>query len=868
MSLEDTFRRAVEEGALDGDVVKLLLPGGRPLDQEGSLWDYKRGVPIILDRASPEQRDYYKYELSAIIKDVVSFHNAYGGYIIFGVEDKGKDRLKGCDDVLDSEFNNRLEAYTQTNIPCHFQRLPAWMPDGKSVTVGVLYIPRRADDADPVSFKKAGPANPTKQDDRAFQSGQLYCRFRDQCRPANSNSDDWKFLLSQRSLLEAPRPWRRSIVHQLPPRDEYMIKFVGREEVLSPLRVWLMDRKHPLRLVTGIGGLGKTSVAYRLCEEVIELAPADLERVVWLSAKEQTYSAILGEKVPSNRVDFYDTKSLVEAILECLGSFRMQEEEPSIDELLEDLVEALTIYPTLVVVDDVDSLLPDIQREVIGVLQGVAYRTVGGEGSSSRFLFTSRIDQGLPPTCVIKVDGLKPDDFTQFVYTTAECIGVALPEQNLVKALHKASSGSPLFAASILRLIKLGEPPATAIDTWRDRDGEEVRRFAFGREVSRLSIPMAKLLYSVILLKTSNQNELLDVLETTSNILKSWVSGLQSYHLITTMQNSSFETVITVPDELVLTKDVLKEHLGSAAVDIEKSCARARSNSESGGPIVGMAISRVTSLWRQQDWNAALIEAKAALAKRPKNADLLCLLGSAYLNARPPEYSDSDRSFESAWKAKCKRPELMLGWIKAKQGQADWAGVLTITYNSIEAGDLTLDVLNGYLGAVKELLTRAQERQDNLRISELSLSAIKVIRARISRKRLDQPLFNDLVGKQFDFARLHIAASERHWSRQADKIRIFEAMIDLTNLSVCLSDIIRHGVQALQSWWGDVESRQQHDYSALHILSKSLQKLEALEKKLGDMQANHSVLVDHILRARLELGRRGGEYQRTQDVLA
>jgi len=90
------LRQGVEDLSLAKEIIGLLLPGGRPHDFESELWDYKEKLPELLPGATEENKKLFKAEIGDIIKDVVAFHNAYGGYIVFGVADKGKNRLKGC----------------------------------------------------------------------------------------------------------------------------------------------------------------------------------------------------------------------------------------------------------------------------------------------------------------------------------------------------------------------------------------------------------------------------------------------------------------------------------------------------------------------------------------------------------------------------------------------------------------------------------------------------------------------------------------------------------------------------------------------------------------------------------------------------
>src|SRR4051794_3503584 len=89
------LRGWIDDLKLDGEVVAALLPSGRPHDYESQLWDYKEKLPALSDKPTEEDRKQHKFEIGDVIKDAAAFHNAYGGYIVFGVFDKGKQRVKG-----------------------------------------------------------------------------------------------------------------------------------------------------------------------------------------------------------------------------------------------------------------------------------------------------------------------------------------------------------------------------------------------------------------------------------------------------------------------------------------------------------------------------------------------------------------------------------------------------------------------------------------------------------------------------------------------------------------------------------------------------------------------------------------------------
>jgi predicted HTH transcriptional regulator len=107
------LRLFVDELALTEDVLKVLLPYGAPHQFESELWDYKEKLPTLPSKASDDDQKKYKAEIGDVIKDIVAFHNSYGGYIVFGVANKGKNRVRGCDFDFDiGDLNKRVQGYT------------------------------------------------------------------------------------------------------------------------------------------------------------------------------------------------------------------------------------------------------------------------------------------------------------------------------------------------------------------------------------------------------------------------------------------------------------------------------------------------------------------------------------------------------------------------------------------------------------------------------------------------------------------------------------------------------------------------------------------------------------------------------------
>jgi hypothetical protein len=850
----------IETNTVSLEVVRLLLPSGLPLDRETQLFDYKRCFPELPPSPNDEDRLAFDLAIAEMIKDSAAMFNAFGGYILSGVEDSGDNRIIGCDVELDNgDFNKRLEGAVGQSIETQFQRFPWWREDGTICNLGLLFVPRRSGAQKPAAFRKAAPANPRGK--KAFNKDEVFVRIRDESRLAQSRFDDWSFLLSNRSpnIDSRPIPGAR-LKHNLPGRDPNLVSFIGRETDLAKLRGWMLDRFQPLRLLTGTGGLGKTTVAYRFCEEVLKACPIGIEYVVWLTAKEQHYSAVQGQLINSTRVDFTDLNSLLRCILRTLGSYEPSFDEASADDLQEAVIDALTYYSALIVVDDVDTLTTELQREVVACLNAIALRSLERSSSPTRILMTSRIDLGLAPAQVVRIQGLPTNDFREYVRTIENALGINLsPEPNWEQFSTK-TSGSPLFAASVLRLVKLDASNVhDALEQWQGHDGEDVRRFAFLRELDQLKLQETKVLYIVCTFGQVSFEELAELLEVGSTTLRSWIASLRAYHLLSTSEGKSKEQRFFVPDDIALMRDLVRNKLGGDATKLDAACARLRARGDATESALSAAKRRISSLWMAREYNLALAEAEEATQKYANIGEAWCLLGKAFLLARPPYYRRADQAFLKASDLKYNGTDLAPGWIRCREELGDWQGVWSICEQELRSARFLSGIEKSCIKATETLLSIAYERRDLKRCSELLLFAVRFVDAFLSRNRLPQTEFDNLRFWSFDKAREYVSISMSRYKRPGDHIEVFSAVMALAELGIVLADMVRTAVDYLETWWDSVEKRPLIDRAAIEILNKSLVRVGRLESYLLSASTPKHEVISQIQAKRRYLGIRGAQ---------
>jgi hypothetical protein len=289
--------QCISRGEIGEQVLSDLLPSGEALLYEKALWDYKADLPVLPKdrRPSDAEKDDYALKMAAIVKDVVSFYNSYGGYIVAGIDDKTRDII-GCVSKFDcGDLGKKVQAATRHEVNCHYVLHGINTPEGTRC-VGLLFIPRRPYTKNPAQFLRDAPPSPAGK--QAYKTNQIYFRFGDECKAAQT-SEDYSFSCSAgRRELSPSEEFKRATVltNNLGPRDPGFIKFVGREGYLKSLWRWVCDGFVPVKLLAGIGGVGKTTLAREFAEDLIRNPPKAFEKLIWLSAKTQFFTAVLAAR--------------------------------------------------------------------------------------------------------------------------------------------------------------------------------------------------------------------------------------------------------------------------------------------------------------------------------------------------------------------------------------------------------------------------------------------------------------------------------------------------------------------------------------------------------------------------------------------
>ncbi len=559
----------------------------------------------------------------------------------------------------------------------------------------MLHVPRRSSNI-PLFLRK--DAKRYRNGKKAYSAKSIYFRDGAKSTPAvEPNQLEFLFDTRKRSVSKPTDvSFSTILMNNLRGKDPSLIEFVGRNSYLSQLWFWLLDRYVPVRIVTGIGGVGKTTLVRHFAEAVLDRAPLGFEQVVWLTAKRVHFRALKGttENAASFEAPhFHDTRSflisLLSAIVYAEGQFDNETEH---DELLALLAATLAESPAFIVVDDIDTLNTDDQAEVFHVLNSVMHQTIPNSPTPSKAIITSRLKLGAAPTQLLTVNGFTEAEFQKYSSRLCDAFEVNVNLKRgtpRFKKFYSASQGSPLFAASIVRLASRGNASFDqCLEQWKGSLGEDVRRFAFDRELSELPDSQVRTVYALCLLRKASFIELQNVTESGQQLLEEDLDKLRDYHLISSPSEALHGGLDFVIEP---TLAPLRELVASKIADprrIESRCEALRRGAGESTRDVGLIISRIVALWDAGRAKEALeVAENSTKGDGAKHPDLHCILGRAYLRTSPPLPGNADSALKLAFSLGCERHELFDLWVEARRMRGDWNGVIEICSEALKSSD-------------------------------------------------------------------------------------------------------------------------------------------------------------------------------------
>jgi hypothetical protein len=669
------LHRCVAAGSLDPSILSEIRRDPASLN-ECEVLDFKQQLPI-------DELDHAK-----LIRDLLALHNSYGGFVVLGVREIEKDRLFELSGVSPSGLNigkirDKARAYLGSDLRVS---VASHLIDGQNLEV--IWVAKRSVGDTPLKFARNGPEE--KPGKPCFKRGDVVFR-RIESNAVASQPDDYDFLYSTRrppsiELLPEEGSSEDPLDHNLPDRALVCSRFVGRRDDLGDLWAWLADDFSRVRLIAGEGGLGKTSLAYRFAEEVASRRVKPFEQIVWITAKKRQFVPSDDSHRESIRTDFEDANSLFIAIGAAHGCVDSDFAGLDPRELMQLALESCSTTPSFIVVDDVDSLSPEDQQRALELGMRTPPKT--------KMLLTTRVNFSYSPDNVLKLNGLAPTEYQEYVQVVRGRYGLqALKEAKIVQ-LRDVTGGSPLFTDSLLRLERRGLTLDQAVAQWKGEKGLEARKAALQREVQQLSREAKRALYIVSHLKSASFVELSQVLGYTDQTLGDALQELAGLFLVSA-PSIGREARYTVEPNTGLLVLELGHSLGIDHTALVAAAKRARTDAvglslQKRSGIVGLAIAQAIAHAKNGDPRAALETVTAASKQLSKpNADLLLAVGRFSLKLDHPNREQASKVFAEAY-AMGQRKQLLFDlWFDAEYGRGSLSTAMDVTNKAIdhEVGD-------------------------------------------------------------------------------------------------------------------------------------------------------------------------------------
>lgn len=664
----------VLKGKLTIEVLKGIQTSVGFMPIEGSLLDYKRDIPTTA------------YEIAKTIRHIVAFHNMYGGYLIFEVEELESDKVlipkHDCivDEIDSKKYRDLCHQYTGSTI--EIQAATLWIEHNNSRwAIQLMHIPTRSGEM-PVSFKKRGPEN--SKGIPIFDRDDFILRYGDNSIKAQQ-TEHWRALISDRGMpfLNNSKKYRSSVPiwSTLPDRHLIFNTFIGRDSYISKLYEWFADDFSCVKVLAGAGGLGKTSVAYQFASEVCTNHLVDFAAVYWMTAKLMQFRPLTDRYEDISVTHFSTARELFSEIARSLAALDEEIESISDAQFPKFLRGLLQEHRMFFVCDDLDSLSIDDQKRVVEVFQ-----QLGGLGS--RFLLTTRKNTTASTATAIELKGLTIDEYPKLIDYWLQHLSLPEISPKEMHRLHDASLGSPLYTESIFRLIKSGYTIADSIAKWKGALGEEVRNAALQREVALLGNEAKKILVTVAILDSCSLAELKIASGFSDLTLIDATNELQSLFLINP------PTIAGEPRfSIFSTTRLLVNSLGPELVPgfiayrdkiiSQKFKAKGSTDKQK---YVAAAIDQANAMLIGKRPEEALTTAEVANSQMGgQNPDLIFMCARALTYHTPPKYSEASKKFNVAFNLGQRKLLFFSLWFETEMEIGHFESAIEVAGRALEA---------------------------------------------------------------------------------------------------------------------------------------------------------------------------------------
>jgi|GEM_PF-2224462 len=433
------------------------------------------------------------------VKDIISMANSTlekPGYIICGV----KVLLDGRKEIVGIHPNTLVDDYNWVNIlnqyashPIQFRFHKLYISEfNKTIAVVEIYE------------EQIRPIFCIKTDGDKLRKGLIYFR--------NGANNDFAYDLVtvEKMILGSAKKNNKIEVisdptynrfSKFPPAPYY--SFIGRRDEIEKVKEELLyHHKNYLLALNGDGGIGKTSIAYKIAEELledIENGRTDFDDVIWISAKDQRI--YFDQRFPLSR-EFNSLEDLYDKILLVFYDAHFISRQ-SLEQKVSLVQQALKDTKFLIVLDNLEVF----SKQEIDEIKNFISRAP----SNHKFLLTSRHDLRVQDIIIVpRLDPQNTEQYIKDVLNAFDLTGsdVSYELNRKIDDFDKLTNGNPLYIKFFIAQMKNGRFLDDIINN-RNQDSEKaLMAYCFDTTLESLGENQKKVMYSLAVSNTSGQQQL------------------------------------------------------------------------------------------------------------------------------------------------------------------------------------------------------------------------------------------------------------------------------------------------------------------------------------------------------------------------
>ncbi|BDU25399.1 ATP-binding protein [Flavobacterium sp. GSB-24] len=415
------------------------------------------------------------------VKDILSFANSKGGYIIYGVNNDsewiGLDE-RSDDKIDDANLSNIFDNYIDGEINIYSNTVEI-----ESNYFFVIYVEPTKQQI--LSFKRDGQyvkkswGNKSDKNITTFRKGDVYCR-----RGSRSIKAD--------SLFYKQKSVNFNIIENITTQPLLYNEFIGRTEYLTDLENKISHANNRIIQIDGIGGIGKTTFVHYYASQLLKNQEnRQFDFIIWTSSKRNKYTPN-GIKDLTEFIASY--KELILEIYDFISKNNLLDEwefEQDL-EIEEYVADFLSKNKVLLIIDNLETLN---DSQLVEFLEN--------SPASLKIILTTRETLGDFYLTRINLHGFEKDsEFPKFLNSQFKIFtGKDKPEftelfNNKIDELYDYTKGMPLAGQLICHQIANGTPIENVINNIKNgKSYESILNFCFKGSIDKLSTVEKTLLY-------------------------------------------------------------------------------------------------------------------------------------------------------------------------------------------------------------------------------------------------------------------------------------------------------------------------------------------------------------------------------------